>query len=119
MIKSDYIGDDLIIQRLRVLERAVGNYELPEHFISVIPAPDRDPVNSRPAIPDLNCRYLCNCYYSVISDNTIERISTVYHSQQKKGPVRFEDSKDQLALTFDLEHFEKEWQLVGTALDSQ
>ncbi|MGH7886799.1 MAG: hypothetical protein ACREPG_02965, partial [Candidatus Binatia bacterium] len=84
--------------------------------ISVISAPDREPSNKRPAPPDLNCRYLCNCYFSVASDGTVSRTSSIYHSPQKNGPVRFEMSANRIGMQFDLQHFEKEWEFVRQAL---
>ncbi len=116
MIKWDYIGEDLIVQRLRQERNGQGVYELPEHVISVITAPDREPGSRRPIPPDLNCRYLCNCYFSFVDHDTVRRTSSVYHAAGKSGPVRFEDSGGELHLTFDLRHFEREWEFVRNAL---
>src|SRR5262249_1687079 len=116
MIKWDYVGDDLIVQRLRQEKKPAGGYALTENLVSVLTAPDREPNNPRPPPPDPNCKFLCSCYYTAISHNTISRISSVFHTPHKNGPMRFIYEGDHMQLAFAREHFDQEWEWVRTVI---
>jgi hypothetical protein len=117
MIKWDYVGDDLIVQRLAQQRHASGAFELKEHIVSVIAPPDRPPVFAASSVPDLNCRYLCATYYAVDKHNMVRTTSFIFHAgDRKEGPLRFRHEGDKLRMDFDLEHYAKEWDLVKDAL---
>lgn len=118
LIKWDYIGNDLVVQRIKMEEIGERAFGTTEHIVSVVTAPDLKPVNQRPIPPDLNCSYLCNLFYFVQPDLTARSISSVFHSGPKNGPMQFQYREGELAtVTLNSAHFEKEWGFVRRAFE--
>lgn len=117
MIKSDYRGGDLIVQRLEQSKGKNGAYVLSDHVVAVISPPDRAPVDRRPTPPDINCKTLCNFYFAPIDDMTARRTHSIYYAHDKKGPVQFLGDGKTITFKFDLAHFKKEWEIVTAAFN--
>lgn len=121
IIKSDYLDQNLIIQRIhQVQDKQSSQWLLDDHLVSVVLPPTtsiRDTL-LKPPPPDLNCRFLCCYHFRTSEARLVTATTTLYQSGTKQGPVKFNDTENQIRIHFDLDHFKKEFEIVKDVLST-
>ena len=120
LIKTDYIGSDLIIQRLDVTRLGkASEFKINNHSTYAIRRPFDQPIMAFDDLcyerPDLNCRYLCN-YYLCSNKGHTEIMTSHRGLESKKGHVAITREKDFLHVQFDKAYLDAEFSLLRKGL---